>query len=164
MEEMHKANETPVEVPNDSREGAGGLAPEVLMSWRVSLAARDGLLRPFAALTIIICVLVIGAYMYRDTVLVSVSACILFLATADYFLPMRFWLTREAAFRRTIFGTKFMPWSKVKHCYLDEKGIKLSSLEKQSRSEAMKGLFLYFGDKRNELVEAVRNLAPANRG
>ena len=156
-----KASETAEMNPEN---GADKALPEILMSWRVSLASRDSLYKPLAAVFLMACVLALGALLYRDVVLVSVSAGILFLATADYFIPMRFWITQEAAFRRGIFGVKFMRWSSVKHCYLDEKGIKLSPLENQSRSEAFRGLFLYFGDNRDELVETVRNLAPGNRG
>ncbi len=139
-------------------------AREVQLSWSVSLAGCGGVLRPVVVLTVMTCVLALGAYLYGDVVLVSISAGIFFLATADYFIPMRFWLTGEAAYRRTIFGTKFIRWSKVRHCYLDEKGIKLSPLEKPSRVEISRGLFLYFGDNRDELVETVRNLAPRDRG
>ena len=137
---------------------------EVLLSWKVSLVGKDGILKPLVAITIIVLVLILGAYLHRDILLVSIAAGIFFLATADYFIPMHFWITGEAAYRRTVFGTKFMRWSNVKHCYLDDKGIKLSPLVNASRAEAFRGLFLYFGDNRDELVETVRNLAPGDRG
>ena len=137
---------------------------EKLLSWKVGLAGSEGLLKPVVAVALICGVLALGAYLYGDVVLIAVSAGIFFLATADYFIPMHFWLTSEAAYRRTIFGTKFIRWANVKHCYLDDKGIKLSPLEKPSRAEALRGLFLYFGDNRDELVEAVRNLSSADRG
>jgi len=165
LPESTKKPEKAVEAAEISPEdGADNAVPEVLMSWRVGLASRDSLLKPLAAVFLMACVLALGAFIYRDVVLVSISAGILFLATADYFIPMRFWITREAAFRRSIFGVKFIRWSNVKHCYLDSRGIKLSPLESQSRSEAFRGLFLYFGDNRDELVETVRNLAPRDRG
>ena len=145
--------------PKPAAEPAGETRRQVLISWKVSLVLKDGLLKPAVAVGVMACVLALGSYLYRDVVLVSISAGIFFLATADYFIPMRFWLTDEAAYRRTIFGTKFMRWSNVKHCYLDGKGIKLSPLSEPSRAEALRGLFLYFGDNRSELVETVRNLA-----
>ena len=143
---------------------AGESGREALLSWSVSLAAKEGMHKLVISLSVIVGVLVLGGYLYRDVLLVSISAGIFFLATADYFIPMKFWLTREAAYRRTIFGTKFIRWSNVKHCYLDDKGIKLSPVAQRSRSEALRGLFLYFGDNRDELVEAVRDLAPSDRG
>jgi hypothetical protein len=136
----------------------------VVISWSVSLAGREGMAKTLGALAAMVGVLVLGACLYRNVLLVTIGAAIFFIATAEYFFPMRFWLTEEAAFRRTIFGTKFIRWSNIKHCYLDEKGIKLSPLEGPSRTEAFRGLFLYFGDNRDELVEAVRNLAPQDRG
>ena len=139
-------------------------AQDVVLSWSVSLAGREGLAKTLGALTAMVGVLALGAYLYGNVLLVTIGAAIFFLATAEYFFPMRFWLTEEAAFKRTIFGTKFIRWSKIKHCYLDDKGIKLSPLEGPSRAEAFRGLYLYFGDNRDELVEAVRNLAPRDRG
>ncbi len=138
--------------------------PEVVLSWSVSLAGREGLAKTLGALTAMVGVLALGAYLYGNLLLVAVGAAIFFLATAEYFFPMRFWLTEEAAFRRTVFGTRFIRWSKIKHCYLDDKGIKLSPIEEPSRTEAFRGLFLYYGKNRDELVEAVRNLAPRDRG
>lgn len=143
---------------------AGERGREPVLSWNVSLAAREGMHKLVISLAVIVGVLALGGYLYRDVVLVSISAGVFFLATADYFIPMKFWLTREAAYRRTIFGTRFIRWSNVKHCYFDDKGIKLSPLAQRSRSEALRGLFLYFGDNRDELVEAVRDLAPSDRG
>jgi hypothetical protein len=139
-------------------------APEVVLSWSVSLAGREGVTKTLGALVVMVGILALGAYLYGNVLLVTVGAVIFFLATAEYFFPMRFWLTEEAAFRRTVFGTKFIRWSRIKHCYLDDKGIKLSPLEGPSRTEAFRGLFLYFGNNRDELVEAVRDLAPGERG
>jgi hypothetical protein len=141
-----------------------GKAPEIVLSWTVSLAGRENLVKTLAALAAMTGVLALGAYLYGNVLLVTIGALIFFLATAEYFFPMRFWLTEEAAFRRTVFGTKFIRWSNIRHCYLDEKGIKLSPLKGPSRMEAFRGLFLYFGKNRDELVEAVRNLAPRDRG
>jgi hypothetical protein len=150
--------------PGPGAAEAGKAERDVLLSWTVSLVRKGGLLKPVVALAVIGGILALGAYLYRDALLVLFAATVFFLATADYFFPMRFWLTREAAFRKTFFGTKFIRWTKVKLCYLDDKGIKLSPLEKRSRAEALRGLFLYFGDNRDELVETVRNLTSGNRG
>lgn len=144
-----------------------GDADKTVLSWKVSLVGMDAWYRPLIAVLIVVGVLAMGTYLYGDVILISVSAGILFLATADYFFPMRFQITREAAYRRTIFGTRFIRWTNVKHCYLDEKGIKLSPLEKPSRAEVFRGMFLYFGDsgkKRDELVETVRRLAARKSG
>ena len=131
----------------------------ILLSWRVNLSSRNGFVKSGLALCTMLAILAVGALLYDNLVLVLISAGIFFIATADYFFPMKFWITSEAAYRRTIFGTKFIRWSKVVHCYLDDKGVKLSPLAKPSRAEAFRGLFLYFGDNRNELVETVRNLS-----
>lgn len=148
--------------PKASNREAQQKEEDILLSWSVSLVRKDSLLKPLVAVALIACVLALGAYLYRDALLVCFAGVVFFLATADYFYPMRFWLTREAAYRRTFYGTKFIRWSKVKRCYLEDKGIKLSPFDEPSRAEGVRGLYLYFGDNRDELVETVRTLSSAD--
>lgn len=51
-------------------------------------------------------------------------------------------------------------WANVKRCYLDDFGVKLSPLDRVSRVEAFRGVYLRFGDNQNEVIEAVKALRP----
>lgn len=132
---------------------------KTLLTWRMHLAGRDKLYKPVLTVMVIVAVLTYLQYLSGQR-WVTIFGCIfLSLSLADYFLPISFRLTEKGAYRSGLLGGKFVPWEKVKHCYLDDKGIKLSVLPKRSALEGFKGLYLYFGDNQDELVEAVRRLA-----
>lgn len=135
---------------------------KTLLRWKVHLAGRDRLYRPVLAVVLIVLVLAYLQHLSGQKWFTVFGCAFLFLSLADYFFPLNFRLTDKGACRSGIFGTKFLPWERVKHCYLDDKGIKLSTLPKRSALEGFKGLYLYFGDNRDELVEAVRRLAPVS--
>jgi hypothetical protein len=139
-----------------------GTEEKILLRWKVHLAGRDKLYRPVLAVVFIAFVLVYLQHLSGQKWVTIFGCAFLFLSLADYFFPLNLRLTNKGAYRSGIFGTKFLPWERVKHCYLDDKGIKLSVLPKRSALEGFKGLYLYFGDNRDELVEEVRRLAPVS--
>jgi len=129
---------------------------EVLLDWKVHLAKEDSAFRSVTAgATVVMAVAVIQ--IYGGSILLTIPlAVFLFVSVADYFLPIRFRITNRGAWRIGTMGTKFLEWDKVKRVYLDEKGVKLSVFDKQTRLEAFRGLFLYFGKYKDKVVEAVR--------
>jgi hypothetical protein len=57
-----------------------------------------------------------------------------------------------------IFKTSEIKWTSVKRCYLDDFGVKLSPLDRKSRLEAFRGVYLRFGDNQNQVIETVKSL------
>jgi len=144
-----------------TKNGIKSLAEEekTLYSWKVHLAGRDKLYRPILAVLLIASVLAYLQHLSGQEWFTIFGCAFLFLSLADYFFPIRFRLTDKGAYRRGILWSRFLRWAQVKHCYVDSKGVKLSVLPGKSRLEGFRGLYLYFGDKPDELVEAVRRLA-----
>lgn len=54
-------------------------------------------------------------------------------------------------------GTE-IKWENVKRCYVDDLGVKLSPLDRASRIEAFRGVYLRFGDNQDAVIEAVKSL------
>ena len=82
-------------------------------------------------------------------------------ALADFLLPVRYTLTPERATARTLFKSTSIEWERVKRCYLDDCGVKLSTLDTPSRLEAFRGLYLRFGDgpkSGEQVIEAIKTL------
>ncbi len=82
-------------------------------------------------------------------------------ALAEFLFPMRFEIGLESAICRTVFKKAEIPWSRVKTCYLDDCGVKLSPLEPGSRLEAYRGVYLRFADNREQVIEAVKAMRAA---
>jgi len=129
---------------------------EVILDWKVHLAKEDSVFRSVAAAaTVVMAVAVVQ--IYGASLLLTIPlAAFLFVSVADYFLPIRFRITNQGAWRVGTMGTKFLECEKVKRVYLDDKGVKLSVFDKQTRLEAFRGLFLYFGKYKDKVIEAVR--------
>jgi len=77
-------------------------------------------------------------------------------ALAEFLFPVSYQITTDEASCRTVFARTSITWEKVKNCYLDNLGIKLSPLAKGSRLEAYRGIYLRFAGNREEVIQAVR--------
>ena len=145
-------------------ETASGLpdaaSTEPILAWRVHLLrenpARMFLIAPIVVISLLVCCSVIHSLLF--------TAIILFLfvsALSEYLFPIRFEITNRGASARSLLGKTFIEWDRVKKYYVDNKGIKLSPLSRQGRLEAYRGVYLRFGDRRDEVVEAVRGMRDA---
>ena len=80
---------------------------------------------------------------------------------AEFLLPVKYTLTPQRATASTLLKSTSVEWEKIRCCYLDDCGVKLSTLDSPSRLEAFRGLYLRFGDdkaNREQVIEAVRSL------
>jgi hypothetical protein len=82
-------------------------------------------------------------------------------ALAEYLFPVRYEINESDASVRTIVGRTFVEWNRVKKCYLDDRGIKLSTLDTPGRLEAYRGVYLRFNGNADEVTSAVRRIRNA---
>jgi len=144
--------------PDDSPMSAAQPKPQVLLEWRAWPAARQ----PRKAIATA-AIILLGAFL---TVLATVSLplglvafVLLTLATREFFLPTRYQLTEEGASAEGFLNSYSIPWRRVKACLLSDEGVKLSPFAGKSRLEPFRGVYLRFGDNREEVVERVKELA-----
>lgn len=133
---------------------------------KTTLVWKVHLLREDPAKTLLIAPVVLGSllacYLIFHNLLPLVVVTFLFMsALAEYLFPIRYELDEKGAASRTLLGRTFIEWDRVKKYYLDDRGIKLSTLEKQGRLEAYRGIYLRFGKNRDEVTEAVRRMRDA---
>ena len=133
---------------------------------KTTLVWKVHLLREHPAKTLLIAPVVLASllacYFIFHNLLPLVVVMFLFAsALAEYLFPVRYELDEKGASSRTLLGRTFIEWDRVKKYYLDDRGIKLSTLEKQGRLEAYRGIYLRFGKNREKVTEAVRRLRDA---
>ena len=75
---------------------------------------------------------------------------------ADFLFPVTYEITPDRAACRMLFKRAEIEWRNVRRCYLDQGGVKLSPLDRLSRLEAFRGVYLRFNGNREQVVEAVR--------
>lgn len=130
-----------------------------ILSWSVHLARRHPAkaivsLAFVTAATAVGCVLA-GPY-------VSLFAAVALVASlSDFLFPVRYLITSESACCRMLLKTSEVKWANVKRCYLDDYGVKLSPLDRTSKMEAFRGVYLRFSDNQDEVIGTVKALRPS---
>jgi hypothetical protein len=133
---------------------------EPILTWKVHLLREQPvkllLVIPAAALSLV------ASYVLFRTFTFGLIALFLILASlAEYLFPIRFEIDSQGASARTLTARTRIEWSRVKKYYLDDRGIKLSPLSRQTRLEAYRGVYLMFGNRRDEVIEAVKEIRDA---
>ncbi|HET6452986.1 MAG TPA: hypothetical protein VFI02_01155 [Armatimonadota bacterium] len=140
-----------------------GLAQaEPILAWKVHLVrenpAKVLLIAPVLVISLLVC------YIFTHSlVFMAVTFALLASSLADYLFPVRYEINERGASSRTLLRRTFVEWDRVRKYYLDDHGIKLSTLPRPGRLEAYRGLYLRFGGNRDEVIEAVRRMRDAVR-
>lgn len=135
---------------------------QTILVWKVHLLREQPWRMLPVALVVTLSFLV--SYLYCHNIIMPIVVLLLFAsALNDYFFPVSYRITARHASRRTLFGHESIEWSAVRKCYLDDYGVKLSPLPRRSRLETYRGVYLRFGNRREEVIEAVRKMRDAGR-
>lgn len=130
---------------------------EIILRWKVHLAARQP--AKLAVVLGTVAVTGVSACLWYGSVLPgAVMAFILVGALSDFLLPVTYTFTSKKASGTTPLGLRVISWKDVKRVYIDDDGIKLSPLDRQTRLESYRGVYVRFGDRREEILEAARRL------
>lgn len=132
---------------------------DLILSWQVHLAKEQ----PRKLIIVIVVAIITAAiaYMYVPNWIYMIAMVLLLAgALSDFFFPTTYKITTTHIMASTPVGKRLMAWKEVKRCYLDEYGVKLSPLGYKTRLEAYRGVYLRFGDKKEEILDAVRKLKP----
>lgn len=133
---------------------------EIVMSWNVHLARQYPMkMLTLAGLTVFVSA---AAYWWVGSLAVLVVAVAMIAGFADFVFPVNYILTQDSALCRTKFKQSEIKWKNVQHCYLDDMGVKLSPLDRQSRLEAFRGVYLRFADNENDVINTVKALRVQN--
>ena len=107
---------------------------------------------------VLLAVLVLGAALFRSFWLGLLPMLALLFSLSEYVFPICYTLTAQSASARCGLSVLEIRWADVRHAYLTDDGIKLSPLSaRNSRFEALRGVFLRFGPGNQDAVtDAVR--------
>lgn len=158
--------------PENTKEVSGKGFPEAvtkeepILTWSVHLAQESSKRMVIALLSIISTAIagyaIMGRFGYIAGMLGgAVGAFAIFSSLSDYLFPLRYEITRDHATCKRLMGITQIEWKNVKRCYLDDLGVKLSPLVRNSKLEAYRGVFLRFGpDNKEQIIETVKSLRP----
>lgn len=83
------------------------------------------------------------------------AAGLLMAAISDFLCPIRYRMTEEGLEARGLVMRRRMEWSAVKRVVRDELGVKLSPLPRPSRLEAYRGIYCWFAENADEVMDFV---------
>lgn len=128
----------------------------IILRWTVHLALEHP--RKLLVLLALLSTLMAASYWVIGALGPIAVALAMGGALAEFLFPVTYELTEQGAMCKTLVKFSEIKWKNVKRCYLDDLGVKLSPLEHQSRLEAFRGVYLRFGNNRDEVIEAVKSM------
>ncbi|MDH4158440.1 MAG: hypothetical protein OEW00_14315 [candidate division Zixibacteria bacterium] len=147
-------------IPREEKSSADSLPPieseETLLSW----TTHPMLKRPLITVLVTIFILVISmlVYLAMESKAFSVLALVvLFASLARFYLPTRYRLTDRSITIKSLTQTVNKPWSMYRSCYPDKNGILLSPFAEPSRLENFRGIYLLFGNNKEEVTSTVKD-------
>lgn len=151
MEKAHRETES-----GSSRARSAG----PILAWKVHLLreepARLLLIAPVVLTSLLACYI-----LFHSLLFLAVTLFLLMSALAEFLFPVCYEVNGKGASSRTLVGRTFITWDRIKKYYVDDRGVKLSPLRKPGRLEAYRGVYLRFGSRRDEVIEAVRRMRDA---
>jgi hypothetical protein len=100
----------------------------------------------------------LGYALFQTLLLALVGFGAVMGSTAEYWSPLRYKLDSRGAAVRCGISTTMIEWSAVKRVVQTEIGVKLSPLEKETRTAVFRGVFLRYAGNRDAVLEYVDNL------
>ena len=76
-------------------------------------------------------------------------------STAEFWMPQQYKLDRNGATARCGISVTAINWNDVKQVIPDERGVKLSPLTGSGRMNEFRGVYLRFGNNREQVLERI---------
>ena len=135
---------------------------ETILAWRVHLARRaPG--RAGVALLAVLGALTLIHLAWGAPLLVVAAGLALLGAVGEYLFPIYYRVTSQGVYARNLWTVRRLTWPRVRRCYRDAQGLKLSPLRFPSRLEAFRGIYLWFEENETEVRAAVERFRPRQR-
>lgn len=143
----------PIAVPNTA-------SSEPTLSWSVHLARRYPA-KAVISLALIVAATTVGWTLAGPYVALVVGIALV-ASLSDFLFPVKYILTPDGASCRMLLKSSEIKWADVKRCYVDNLGVKLSPLDRVSKIEAFRGVYLRFESNEDEVIQTVKSLRNAD--
>ena len=124
------------------------------MQWTVHLARRHPA-KTIIALVIVAAAAVCAGIGFGGWWAGVLAGVLLVAAISDFLFPVRYVMNEEGVQARGLVMRRRMGWPQVRRVARDGLGVKLSPLARPSRLEAYRGIYLWFSDNADEVMEFI---------
>lgn len=151
---MNRSSEKPemTDATAESNEGP-------VVQWRIHPVTR----RPWVSAGVTLLILLFAALVYYSTesrLFTVFSLVVLFASLAKFYLPTTYRLTNTAVQVKTTTQTLTKNWTLYRSFWPDKNGVLLSPFPVATRLENFRGLYLIFGDNREEVLRFIEAHIP----
>lgn len=129
---------------------------DIILRWNIHLAKESP--KKLSVLSIAFSLVVAAAYYAIGNIGAAIVAVVMISSFSDFLFPIKYQISNKEATSRVLFKVCKVSWKNVKHCYLDEYGVKLSTLPNASRLEAFRGVYLRFNNNNDQVIEIIKSL------
>lgn len=140
----------------------GAVSTQPVLAWKVHLV-REEPAKLFLVGPVVLAGLLVSYLIFQSLLFTAAALFLVVSSLAEFLFPIRYEIDRRGVSSRTLLSRTFIEWDRVKKYYLDDCGIKLSPLVRPGRLEAYRGVYLRFGSRRDEVIEAVRRMRDVGR-
>ncbi|HKK21021.1 MAG TPA: hypothetical protein VJ983_06070 [candidate division Zixibacteria bacterium] len=133
----------------------------VLLKWTTQ-PMKD---RPIAAVLVSIFILICAMLVFYATMsrmFGGLAALVLVLSLSKFYFPTVFTLTDHSVSVKTTTQTIRKGWEQYRSFYPDKNGVQLSPFAEPSRLENFRGIYLIFGNNREEVIRIVEQQIKAH--
>jgi len=124
------------------------------LQWTIHLL-RERPQKAWGAAGVMMLAAVLVGVAFRSVGMGLLAVVLLWLATRDYWLPVRYTVSEKGAAVRYLGAAYDISWERVKYVTVTADGVKLSPLPPRSRLEPFRGVYLRFADNREQVLEAI---------
>lgn len=127
------------------------------LSWKVNIGNQMPQKR--LAVAVITMIVAVVGYMFIGGILGALVGVVVMVAsTAELFMPVTYQLNSEEARSHCGFNVTAIRWENVKRLIDMPDGVRLSPLEKNSRLDAFRGVYLRFSGNQDEVLGKIAEL------
>jgi hypothetical protein len=130
--------------------------------WRVHLAAQHPG-KAAGAVFAILATVALAHFAFRSWVLCVAAALLLTGAVGEFLFPIRYQADASGVRAKWLAGGAAIAWPRVRRCYSDAEGVTLSPFSQPSRLERWRGVYLRFGEHKQEVLAAIDRFVPQAR-
>lgn len=127
------------------------------MEWTVQLPSGSQKNRVIVVIFAVIAAIV-GTLLLRSWLAGLFAVLAVFFSTAEIWFPIRYRLDEKGASEKKGLAETQILWENVKRMEHDERGVSLSPLEKPSRLDAFRGVYLRFHGNEEAVLAKIASL------
>lgn len=117
--------------------------------------ARRNPWKAAAAVALILAASLIAGYSLRSSTLALLTLLLLVASISDFLFPIHFQLTDTGVTVRGLLHRRYLEWEKVRRVSRDKLGVKLSPLLYPSRLDAYRGIYVWFENNSEEVMDYI---------